>query len=80
MIIVKYFWHHNDIISKGCNNKNCSEKNKTEKSGNKMNLLSAKMTFFGTNLAKIIPDSKCAHQELSNEVSHDYVASKIRKD
>ena len=45
-----------------------------------MNLLSAKTTFFETNLAKIIPGSNCAHRELSNYVSHVYVASKIRKD
>ena len=50
------------------------------KSENKLELLSAKMTFFETNLAKIIADPKCARQELSNDVSHVYVSSKIRKD
>ena len=45
-----------------------------------MDLLNAKMTLFETNLAKIIPDSKCPRQELSNDVSHTYKAPKIRKD
>ena len=47
----------------------------TLKSGKKMDLLSAKMIFFETNLAKIIADPKCACQELSNDVSHVYVSS-----
>ena len=50
------------------------------KSGKKLDLLSAKMTFLETNLAKIIADPKCARQELSNDVSHVYVSSKIRKE
>ena len=56
------------------------KKKKMLKSENKLELLSAKMTFFETNLAKIIADPKCARQELSNDVSHVYVSSKIRKD
>ena len=68
------------IFSKNSNIKSCSEKNKTKKSGKKLNLLSAKMTFFEINLAKIIADPKCAHQDLSIDVSHVYVSSKIRKD
>ena len=78
--IVKYFWPQNDIFSKDNKSKSCQEKNKTLKSENKLELLSAKMTFFETNLAKIIADPKCARQELSNDVSHVYVSSKIRKD
>ena len=30
--------------------------------------------------ADFMKDSECARQELSNEVSHAFVASKIRKD
>ena len=43
-----------------------------------MNLWSTKITFFETKMAKIITDYKCARQELSNDVSHDYVATSFK--